>query len=98
MTLHFMSDKELSRLEMLRDFTSGRLTTSAADKLLGLERRQVQRLALVASSRQPMQWFSSTKSVRFPAAGQSLHPTLSGTCGRPLSEAAARRLTSKNGH
>ena len=45
MTLHFMRDKELSRLEILRDFTSGRLTTSAAADLLGLERRQVQRLA-----------------------------------------------------
>jgi len=45
MTLHFMSDKELSRLEILRDFGSGRLTTPAAAELLGLERRQVQRLA-----------------------------------------------------
>jgi len=45
MTLHFMSDKELSRLEILRDLGSGRLTTSAAADLLGLERRQVQRLA-----------------------------------------------------
>ncbi len=45
MTLHFMSDKELSRLEILRDLGSGRLTTSAAAELLGLERRQVQRLA-----------------------------------------------------
>ena len=45
MTLHFMSDEELSRLEILRDFTSGRLTTPAAAELLGLERRQVQRLA-----------------------------------------------------
>ena len=45
MTLHFMSDKELSRLEVLRDLTSGRLTASAAAELLGLERRQVQGLA-----------------------------------------------------
>jgi len=45
MTLHFMSDKELSRLEILRDLGSGRLTTPAAAELLGLERRQVQRLA-----------------------------------------------------
>jgi hypothetical protein len=44
-TLHFMSDKELSRLEVLRDLTSGRLTAAAAAELLGLERRQVQRLA-----------------------------------------------------
>ena len=45
MALHFMSDKELSRLEILRDLASGRLTTPAAAQLLGLERRQVQRLA-----------------------------------------------------
>jgi transposase len=45
MTLHFMSDKELSRLEILRDLGGGCLTTSAAADLLGLERRQVQRLA-----------------------------------------------------
>ena len=44
MTLHSMSDKELSRLEILRDFTGGRLTTPAAAELLGLEHRQVQRL------------------------------------------------------
>jgi transposase len=45
MTLHFTSDKELSRLEILRDLYSGRLNTPAAAELLGLERRQVQRLA-----------------------------------------------------
>ena len=45
MTLHFMSDKELSRLEILRDLGSGTLTVSAAAELLGLERRQVQRLS-----------------------------------------------------
>ena len=28
MTLHFMSDKELSRVEILRDLTAGRLTVS----------------------------------------------------------------------
>jgi len=44
-TLHIMSDKELARLEVLRDLTSGRLTAMAAAELLGLERRQVQRLA-----------------------------------------------------
>lgn len=44
MVLHIMSDKELSRLEVLRDLTSGRLTALAAAELLGLERRQVQRL------------------------------------------------------
>jgi hypothetical protein len=45
MALHFMSDKELSRLEILRDLASDHLTTPAAADLLGLERRQVQRLA-----------------------------------------------------
>jgi len=42
MVLHIMSDKELSRLEVLRDLTSGRLTVSTAAELMGLERRQVQ--------------------------------------------------------
>lgn len=45
MALHFMSSKELSRLEVLRDLAGGRLSTPAAAQLLGLERRQVQRLA-----------------------------------------------------
>ena len=45
MTLHIMSDKELARVEVLRDLMSGRLTVSTAAELLGLERRQVQRLA-----------------------------------------------------
>jgi len=39
-----MSDGELSRLEVLRDLSQKRLTTEAAAKLLGLERRQVFRL------------------------------------------------------
>ena len=41
MTLHFISDKELSRVEILRDLTTGRLTVSAASELMGLEPRQV---------------------------------------------------------
>jgi hypothetical protein len=45
MALHFRSDKELPRLEILCDLAGGRLTTLAAAQLLGLERRQVQRLA-----------------------------------------------------
>jgi hypothetical protein len=40
-----MSDKELSRVEILRDLTAGRLTVLAASELLGLERRQVLRLS-----------------------------------------------------
>ena len=43
--LHFMSDKELSRVEILRDLSAGRLTVSAASELMGLERRQVLRLS-----------------------------------------------------
>ncbi len=45
MALHFMSDKELSRVEILRDLMAGRLTVSAASELMGLERRQVLRLS-----------------------------------------------------
>ena len=45
MALHFMSDKELSRVEILRDLAAGRLTVSAAGELMGLERRQVLRLS-----------------------------------------------------
>ena len=43
-TVFLMSDRELSRLEVLRDLDQRRLTTKAAGQLLGLERRQVCRL------------------------------------------------------
>jgi Winged helix-turn helix len=43
-TVRLMSDGELSRLEVLRDLDQKRLTTEAAARLLGLERRQVFRL------------------------------------------------------
>jgi hypothetical protein len=43
--LHFMSDKELSRVEILRDPTAGRLMVLAASELMGLERGQVLRLS-----------------------------------------------------
>jgi hypothetical protein len=43
-TVLLMSDRELSRLEVLRDLDQKRLTTKAAGQLLGLERRQVFRL------------------------------------------------------
>ena len=43
-TVRLMSDRELSRLEVLRDLDQRRLTTKAAGQLLGLERRQVFRL------------------------------------------------------
>ena len=43
-TIRLMSDRELSRLEVLRDLDQKRLTTKAAGQLLGLERRQVFRL------------------------------------------------------
>jgi hypothetical protein len=39
-----MSDKELSRLEVLRDLDQQRLTAAAAAQLLGLGRRQTLRL------------------------------------------------------
>ena len=43
-TVRLMSDRELQRLEVLRDLDQRRLTTAAAAQLLGLERRQVFRL------------------------------------------------------
>jgi hypothetical protein len=43
-TLRIMSDKELSRLEVLRDLDQQRLTAAAAAQLLGLGRRQTLRL------------------------------------------------------
>ena len=45
MASHYMSDKELARVEILRDLANGRLTVLAAGELLGLERRQVLRLS-----------------------------------------------------
>ena len=44
MTVRLMSDRELVRLEVLRDLDQQRLTTVTAAELLGLERRQVFRL------------------------------------------------------
>ena len=43
-TVLLMSDRELRRLEVLRDLERRRLTPAAAGQLLGLERRQVFRL------------------------------------------------------
>src|SRR5919199_1061845 len=43
-TVRLMSDKELARLEVLRDLDQRRLMSAAAAQLLGLERRQVFRL------------------------------------------------------
>jgi hypothetical protein len=43
-TVRLMSDKELARLEVLRDLDQRGLTPAAAAQLLGLERRQVFRL------------------------------------------------------
>src|SRR3954465_11995316 len=43
-TVRLMSDKELARLEVLRDLDQRRLTSTAAAQLLGLERGQVFRL------------------------------------------------------
>lgn len=45
MAFPIMSENELSRLDVLRDLANGRLTVAAAGEILGLERRQVQRLS-----------------------------------------------------
>src|SRR4051794_11374323 len=47
-TVRLMSDKELARLEVLRDLDQRRLTPAAAAQLPGLERRQIFRLLKVA--------------------------------------------------
>ena len=70
MTIHFMSDKELSRLEVLRDLTSGRLTATAAAELLGLERRQVQRLAKAYQEQGPTALISKKRGR--PSKAQAL--------------------------
>lgn len=44
MTVRIMSDKELARLDVLRDLDHRRLTVTAAAKLVGLGQRQVLRL------------------------------------------------------
>jgi predicted DNA-binding protein (UPF0251 family) len=44
MTVHIMSDKELARLEVLRDLDGQRLTAQAAADILDLSRRQAPRL------------------------------------------------------
>src|SRR5260221_5353206 len=44
MVVRSMSEREISRLEVLRDVREGRLTTAAAAQLLDLKRRQVFRL------------------------------------------------------
>src|SRR5262249_32180635 len=43
-TIRITGDRELTRLEVLRDLDHGLLTTAAAAQLLGLERREVFRL------------------------------------------------------
>jgi transposase len=43
-TVRIMSDKELARLDVLRDLNHQRLTATAAAEILGLGRRQVLRL------------------------------------------------------
>ena len=44
MTIRVMSDKELARLEVLRDLDGERLTAQAAADILDLSRRQALRL------------------------------------------------------
>jgi hypothetical protein len=52
-TVRLMSDRELARLEVLRDLDQGGLTPAAAAQLLGLERRQVFRLLKVYRAEGP---------------------------------------------
>jgi hypothetical protein len=59
-----MSDRELSRLEVLRDLDQKRLTTKAAGQLLGLERRQVFRLLKAYRSEGPSGLISKRRGRR----------------------------------
>ena len=59
-----MSDRELSRLEVLRDLDQRRLTTAAAGQLLGLERRQVFRLLKAYRSEGPSGLISKRRGRR----------------------------------
>ena len=51
--VRLISDKELARLEVLRDLAQRGLTPAAAAQLLGLERRQVFRLLKVYRAEGP---------------------------------------------
>lgn len=44
MVVRIMSDRELSKLDVMRDLAEGRLTSAAAAQILGLQRRQIFRL------------------------------------------------------
>jgi hypothetical protein len=59
-----MSDRELSRLEVLRDLDQKQLTTKAAGQLLGLERRQVFRLLKAYRSEGPSGLISKRRGRR----------------------------------
>jgi hypothetical protein len=59
-----MSDRELLRLEVLRDLDQKRLTTKAAGQLLGLERRQVFRLLKAYRSEGPSGLISKRRGRR----------------------------------
>ena len=63
-TIRLMSDRELLRLEVLRDLDQKRLTTKAAGQLLGLERRQVFRLLKAYRSEGPSGLISKRRGRR----------------------------------
>ena len=63
-TIRLMSDRELSRLEVLRDLDQKRLTTKAAGQLLGLERRQVFRLLKAYRTKGPSGLISKRRGRR----------------------------------
>jgi Homeodomain-like domain-containing protein len=73
-TVRVMSDGELTRLEVLRDLDQRRLTTEAATRLLGLERRQVFRLLKAYRTGGP----AGSASVRVYRSKMSQPP------GRPM--------------
>jgi hypothetical protein len=64
MVVRLMSDRELSRLEVLRDAQEGRLTVAAAAQLLSLERRQVFRLLKAYRADGPLGLISKQRGRR----------------------------------
>jgi pimeloyl-ACP methyl ester carboxylesterase len=79
-TVRLISDRELTRLEVLRDLDQRRLTTEAAAQLLDLERRQVFRLLKAYRSDGPTGLISkqrgrpSNRRKRVALDRYTLHP------------------------
>jgi Winged helix-turn helix len=71
-TVRLTSDGELARLEVLRDLDQRRLTTEAAARLLGLERRQVFRLLQAYRTAGPAGLISKRRGRRSKRLGPIL--------------------------